>query len=77
MNSIYTSQIKTYLLILVTTMLLCTIFVLTADINNNREQTYEMTDHKITTHHKEKSSNELQQNLNSEQSSNQTMAVIK
>ncbi|RIM61036.1 hypothetical protein BU598_06175 [Staphylococcus arlettae] len=77
MNSIYMSQIKTYLLILVTTMLLCTIFVLTADINNNREQTYEMTDHKITTEHKEQNNNQLQQDLNSEQVSNQTMAVIK
>ena len=76
MNSIYMSQIKTYLLILVTTMLLCTIFVLTADINNNREQTYEMTDHNVTeniSQDKEKAQSDHQ---DSEQSEHQVTPLI-
>ena len=35
-------------MVLVATMLLCTIFILTAHHSDGTEQTYEMTDHNVT-----------------------------
>ena len=48
MIKLYKSQVKTYLMVLVATMLLCTIFILTAHHSDGTEQTYEMTDHNVT-----------------------------
>lgn len=44
--SIY--QIKPYITVLLVTMILSTVFILSAYYNTKSEQTYEMTDHQIT-----------------------------
>ena len=71
------NEIYLYLSVFVVSMIIFFVFFIMTSQTAHTEQTYEMTDHKITTEHKEQNNNQLQQDLNSEQASNQTMAVIK
>lgn len=76
MIKLYKSQVKTYLMVLVATMLLCTIFILTAHHSDGTEQTYEMTDHNVTeniSQDKEKAQSDHQ---DSEQSEHQVTPLI-
>ncbi|WP_409327810.1 DNA damage-induced cell division inhibitor SosA [Staphylococcus pseudoxylosus] len=61
----YKSQIKSYIIVLVVTMVLCALFILSAHNSANSEQTYEMTDHQMTS-----------QSVNGEQTSQQVMAAV-
>lgn len=77
MTKQYINQYKTYLIVLLATMILCTIFLLSVDFNNKSEQTYEMTDHKITNHSKGILENKVKANENDEHTPNQTIAIIR
>jgi hypothetical protein len=77
MTKQYINQYKTYLIVLLATMILCTIFLLSVDFNNKSEQTYEMTDHKITNHSKGTLANKVKANENDEHTPNQTIAIIR
>ena len=48
MFKLYIYQIKPYIAVLLATMVLCTVFILTAYYNTESEQTYEMIDHQMT-----------------------------
>lgn len=48
MFKLYIYQIKPYITVLLVTMILSTVFILSAYYNTKSEQTYEMTDHQIT-----------------------------
>lgn len=81
MTKQYINQYKTYLIVLLATMILCTIFLLLVDFNNKSEQTYEMTDHKITNQSKGTLANKAKDDENSdkndEHTPNQTIAIIR
>lgn len=81
MTKQYINQYKTYLIVLLATMILCTIFLLSVDFNNKSEQTYEMTDHKITNQSKGTLTNKAKDDENSdkndEHTPNQTIAIIR
>lgn len=81
MTKQYINQYKTYLIVLLATMILCTIFLLSVDFNNKSEQTYEMTDHKITNQSKGTLANEVKADENSDENNehtpNQTIAIIR
>ncbi|AVQ36292.1 DNA damage-induced cell division inhibitor SosA [Staphylococcus kloosii] len=81
MTKQYINQYKTYLIVLLATMILCTIFLLSVDFNNKSEQTYEMTDHKITNQSKGTLANKAKDDENSdkndEHTPNQTIAIIR
>ena len=47
MFKLYIHQIKPYFVVLLVTMILSSIFILSAHNNAESEQTYEMTDHQI------------------------------
>lgn len=72
----YNSQIKSYIIVLMVTMVLCALFILSAHNSANSEQTYEMTDHQMTSQsvNNEQSNNETK--LQSEQTSQQVMAAV-
>ncbi|MDW8542078.1 DNA damage-induced cell division inhibitor SosA [Staphylococcus sp. KG4-3] len=72
----YKSQIKSYIIVLTVTMVLCALFILSAHNSANSEQTYEMTDHQMTSQsvNGEQSNNETK--LQSEQTSQQVMAAV-
>lgn len=48
MMKLYKSEVKPYIAVLVVTMVLCALFIVSADNNAKSEQTYKMTDHQIT-----------------------------
>lgn len=81
MTKQYINQYKTYLIVLLATMILCTIFLLSVDFNNKSEQTYEMTDHKITNQSKgtlaNKANDDENSDKNDEHTPNQTIAIIR
>ncbi|MGY3481033.1 MULTISPECIES: DNA damage-induced cell division inhibitor SosA [Staphylococcus] len=65
--SIY--QIKPYITVLLVTMILSTVFILSAYYNTKSEQTYEMTDHQITNI----STKDEQYQMNSDEKSERTL----
>lgn len=81
MTKQYINQYKTYLIVLLATMLLCAIFILSVDFDNNSEQTYEMTDHQITNQSKGTIANTMKSSENNdkkdEHTPNQTIAIIR
>lgn len=76
MIKLYKSQVKTYLMVLVATMLLCTIFILTAHHSDGTEQTYEMTDHNVTENINQDKEKVQTDHQDSEQSENQVTPLI-
>ena len=62
-------QIKPYITVLLVTMILSTVFILSAYYNTKSEQTYEMTDHKITNI----STKDEQYQMNSDEKSERTL----
>ncbi|RIP33452.1 hypothetical protein BUZ14_10090 [Staphylococcus gallinarum] len=76
MIKLYKSQVKTYLMVLISTMLLCTIFILTAHHSDGTEQTYEMTDHKVTENIKQDNAKAQSTYKDSEQSEHQVTPLI-
>ena len=76
MIKLYKSQVKTYLMVLVATMLLCTIFILTAHHSDGTEQTYEMTDHNVTENINQDKEKVQSDHQDSEQSEHQVTPLI-
>lgn len=72
----YKSQIKSYIIVLIVTMVLCTLFILSAHNNANSEQTYEMTDHQMTSQSVNGEQSNDETKLQSEQTSQQVMAAV-
>ena len=72
----YKSQIKSYIIVLVVTMVLCTLFILSAHNSANSEQTYEMTDHQMTSQSVNGEQSNDETKLQSEQTSQQVMAAV-
>ncbi|MBZ8171678.1 hypothetical protein FOG26_00610 [Staphylococcus cohnii] len=62
-------QIKPYITVLLVTMILSTVFILSAYYNTKSEQTYEMTDHQITNI----STKDEQYQMNSDEKSERTL----
>ncbi|MDG0821181.1 hypothetical protein M4L38_00185 [Staphylococcus equorum] len=77
MLKIYKHQIKAYVTVLLVTMLLSTLFILSAHNNAESEQTYEMTDHQIT--HKPAQSEQYNVKIeeNSEHEQQPVIAAVK
>ena len=69
MFKLYIYQIKPYITVLLVTMILSTVFILSAYYNTKSEQTYEMTDHKITNI----STKDEQYQMNSDEKSERTL----
>ena len=76
MTKQYINQYKTYLIVLLATMILCTIFLLSVDFNNKSEQTYEMTDHKIHQHNQQGTTQNYKDKQNSEQNDQSVFALV-
>ncbi|MEB7752792.1 DNA damage-induced cell division inhibitor SosA [Staphylococcus pseudoxylosus] len=72
----YKSQIKSYIIVLVVTMVLCALFILSAHNSANSEQTYEMTDHQMTRQSVNGEQSNDETKLQSEQTSQQVMAAV-
>ena len=72
----YTSQIKSYVIVLTVTMILCALFILSAHNSANSEQTYEMTDHQMTSQSVNSEQNNNEAKLQSEQTSQQVVAAV-
>ncbi|MFQ3889570.1 DNA damage-induced cell division inhibitor SosA [Staphylococcus shinii] len=72
----YNSQIKSYVIILTVTMILCALFILSAHNSANSEQTYEMTDHQMTSQSVNSEQNNNEAKLQSEQTSQQVVAAV-
>lgn len=72
----YKSQIKSYIIVLVVTMVLCALFILSAHNSANSEQTYEMTDHQMTSQSVNGEQSNDETKLQSEQISQQVMAAV-
>ncbi|MGG6819608.1 UNVERIFIED_CONTAM: hypothetical protein MXL98_02605 [Staphylococcus pseudoxylosus] len=72
----YKSQIKSYIIVLVVTMVLCALFILSAHNSANSEQTYEMTDHQMTSQSVNGEQSNDETKLQSEQTSQQVMAAV-
>lgn len=73
--SIY--QIKPYITVLLVTMILSTVFILSAYYNTKSEQTYEMTDHKITNISTKGEQYQMNSDEKSERTLNQFLAKAK
>ena len=69
MFKLYIYQIKPYITVLLVTMILSTVFILSAYYNTKSEQTYEMTDHQITNI----STKDEQYQMNSDEKSERTL----
>lgn len=69
MFKLYIYQIKPYITVLLVTMILSTVFILSAYYNTKSEQTYEMTDHQITNI----STKDEQYQMNSDEKSKRTL----
>ncbi|RIL89837.1 hypothetical protein BUY32_07365 [Staphylococcus cohnii] len=69
MLKLYIYQIKPYITVLLVTMILSTVFILSAYYNTKSEQTYEMTDHQITNI----STKDEQYQMNSDEKSERTL----
>ncbi|NWK83799.1 hypothetical protein HYE69_03135 [Staphylococcus sp. GSSP0090] len=76
MIKIYKSQIKAYTVVLIATMVLCTLFILSAYNNANSEQTYEMTDHQMTQQSDKSEQNDIKLDEKSEQDTQPVMASM-
>lgn len=76
MIKIYKSQIKAYTVVLIATMVLCTLFILSAYNNANSEQTYEMTDHQMTQQSNKSEQNDIKLDEKSEQDTQPVMASM-
>lgn len=72
----YKSQIKSYIIVLVVTMVLCALFILSAHNSANSEQTYEMTDHQMTSQSVNGEQSNDETKLQSEQTSQRVMAAV-
>lgn len=72
----YNSQIKSYVIVLTVTMILCALFILSAHNSANSEQTYEMTDHQITSESVISEQDNSETKIQGEQSSQQVMAAV-
>ena len=72
----YKSQIKSYIIVLVVTMVLFALFILSAHNSANSEQTYEMTDHQMTSQSVNGEQSNDETKLQSEQTSQQVMAAV-
>lgn len=72
----YKSQIKSYIIVLIVTMVLCALFILSAHNSANSEQTYEMTDHQMTSQSVNGEQSNDETKLQSEQTSQQVMAAV-
>lgn len=72
----YKSQIKTYIIVLMVTMILCALFILSAHNSAGSEQTYEMTDHQITSKSVISEQDNSETKIQGEQSSQQVMAAV-
>lgn len=72
----YKSQIKTYIIVLMVTMILCALFILSAHNSTDSEQTYEMTDHQITSKSVISEQDNSETKIQGEQSSQQVMAAV-
>ena len=72
----YKSQMKTYFIVLIVTMILCALFILSAHNSANSEQTYEMTDHQMTSQSVNGEQSNDETKLQSEQTSQQVMAAV-
>ncbi|MGJ7586468.1 DNA damage-induced cell division inhibitor SosA [Staphylococcus shinii] len=72
----YNSQIKSYVIVLTVTMILCALFILSAHNSANSEQTYEMTDHQMTSQSVNSEQNNNEAKLQSEQTSQQVVAAV-
>ena len=72
----YKSQIKSYIIVLVVTMVLCALFILSAHNSANSEQTYEMTDHQMTSQSVNGEQSNDETKLQCEQTSQQVMAAV-
>ena len=69
MFKLYIYQIKPYITVLLVTMILSTVYILSAYYNTKSEQTYEMTDHQITNI----STKDEQYQMNSDEKSERTL----
>ncbi|MCG7339550.1 hypothetical protein MHZ36_09620 [Staphylococcus sp. ACRSN] len=76
MIKIYKSHIKTYLTVLIATMVLCSLFILTANHNSGAEQTYEMTDHQVAKHVQHQKDNNDVKDVDTEQSEHQVTPLV-
>ncbi|MEC5300230.1 MULTISPECIES: DNA damage-induced cell division inhibitor SosA [Staphylococcus] len=72
----YNSQIKSYVIVLTVTMILCALFILSAHNSANSEQMYEMTDHQMTSQSVNSEQNKNEAKLQSEQTSQQVVAAV-
>ena len=72
----YKSQMKTYFIVLIVTMILCALFILSAHNSADSEQTYEMTDHQITSKSVISEQDNSETKIQGEQSSQQVMAAV-
>ncbi|MGW7925465.1 DNA damage-induced cell division inhibitor SosA [Staphylococcus xylosus] len=72
----YKSQIKTYVIVLMVTMILCALFILSAHNSANSEQMYEMTDHQITSKSVNGEQDNSETKIQGEQTSQQVMAAV-
>jgi len=57
-------------------MILCALFILSAHNSANSEQTYEMTDHQMTSQSVNSEQNNNEAKLQSEQTSQQVVAAV-
>ncbi|MFW0759983.1 DNA damage-induced cell division inhibitor SosA [Staphylococcus cohnii] len=77
MFKLYINQIKPYITVLLVTMILSTVFILSAYYNTKSEQTYEMTDHKITNISTKGEQYQMNSDEKSERTLNQFLAKAK
>lgn len=77
MFKLYINQIKPYITVLLVTMILSTVFILSAYYNTKSEQTYEMTDHKITNISTKGEQYQMNSDKKSERTLNQFLAKAK
>lgn len=77
MFKLYIYQIKPYITVLLVTMILSTVFILSAYYNTKSEQTYEMTDHKITNISTKGEQYQMNSDEKSERTLNQFLAKAK
>ncbi|ADC87649.1 MULTISPECIES: DNA damage-induced cell division inhibitor SosA [Staphylococcus] len=73
----YKSQIATYIIVFIISLLVFSLFFTTAYQNSKVEQTYEMADHNISQHYKINSESKQQSISNSEQNHTSVFAYAK
>lgn len=77
MIKIYKHQIKAYITVLFVTMLLSALFIISAHNNAESEQTYEMTDHQLTSEPVQSEHYNVKTEGNSEHEHQPVIAAVK